>query len=77
MGEPRKFEFKECLSPGPKDLHFSFDGKLYKQINGVVMVMAVYSTTKKIGQKVVHSNIEHFIISVLIIYLLYLIQQDI
>ena len=33
----RKTEFKELLSLATKDLHFIFDGTLYKQINGVAM----------------------------------------
>ena len=32
-----KTEFKELLSLATKDLHFIFDGTLYKQINGVAM----------------------------------------
>ena len=32
-----KTEFKELLSLATKDLHFIFDGTLYKQIDGVAM----------------------------------------
>ena len=32
-----KTKFKELLSLATKDLHFIFDGTLYKQIDGVAM----------------------------------------
>ena len=34
-----KFDFQELLPRATKDLHFTFDGTLYKHINGVAIVL--------------------------------------
>ena len=74
------------MSLAAKDSHFIFDGKLYKQIDGVAMgpplgptlTNAFWSTTRKIGSNIVHWNIDHYTIEgTFMIYLFYLIQQNI
>ena len=67
-----KTEFKELLSLATKDSHFIFDRALYKQIDGVAMGPALANAF------LVQWNIDHYtIVGTLMIYLFYLIQQNI
>ena len=67
-----KTEFKELLSLATKDSHFIFDGALYKQIDGVAMGPTLANAF------LVQWNIDHYtIVGTLMIYLFYLIQQNI
>ena len=81
-----KTGFKELLSLATKDSHFVFDGTLYKQIDGVAMGFPLGPTLanaflvyhKKIGLNIVKWNIDRYtIVGTLMIYLFYLIQQNI
>ena len=76
------------MSLATNDSHFVFDGTLYKQTDGVAMGFSlgptlanaffVYQETRKIGLNIVHWNIDHYTIEgTLMIYLFYLIQQNI
>ena len=79
-----KTDFKELLSLAAEDSHFIFDGTLYRQIDDVAMgspldptlanALLVYREKNWLE----HCNIDHHtIVGTLMIYLFYLIQQNI
>ena len=58
-----KIKFKELLSLATKESYFIFNGKLYKQVYGFVMVLPLCPTIangfflytlKRIGYKIIH-----------------------
>ena len=79
-----KIEFKELLSLATKESYFSFNEKLYKQVNGVAMGSPLDPTLasafpvhfKRIGYKIVHLTLSLITTGgMLVIYLFYLPHQ--